>query len=104
MFWSILTDFIGGVQSLATHKSALKRAKQNKIKRFRNVGYKTKAKRAVKEVRTAVSNNTADEARESLVRAVSIIQKTASKGVVHRNTASRKISRLARQVNKLSSS
>jgi len=89
---------------LATHKSALKRAKQNKIKRFRNVGYKTKAKRVVKEVRTALSNNSADEARESLVRAVSIIQKTASKGVVHRNTASRKISRLARQVNKLPSS
>jgi small subunit ribosomal protein S20 len=89
---------------LATHKSALKRAKQNKIKRFRNVGYKTKAKRVMKEVRTALSNNSADEARESLVRAVSIIQKTASKGVVHRNTASRKISRLARQVNKLSSS
>ena len=89
---------------MATHKSALKRAKQNKIKRLRNVGYKTKAKRAVKEVRTAVNNNTADEARESLVRAVSIIQKTASKGVIHRNTASRKISRLARQVNKLTSS
>ena len=89
---------------MATHKSALKRAKQNKIKRLRNVGYKTKAKRAVKEVRTAVSNNTADEGRESLVRAVSIIQKTASKGVIHRNTASRKISRLARQVNKLTSS
>jgi small subunit ribosomal protein S20 len=104
MFWSILTDFIGGVQSLATHKSALKRAKQNKIKRFKNVGYKTKAKRAVKEVRTAVSNKTADEASKSLVRAVSILQKTASKRVIHRNTASRKISRLARQVNKLESS
>jgi small subunit ribosomal protein S20 len=89
---------------LATHKSALKRAKQSKIRRFRNIGYKTKARRAVKEVRTAVSNNSADEARESLIRAVSIIQKTASKGVIHENTASRKISRLARQVNKLTSS
>ena len=89
---------------MATHKSALKRAKQSKIRRLRNVGYKTKAKRAVKEVRTALSNNSADEARESLVRAVSIIQKTASRGVIHRNTASRKISRLTRQVNKLASS
>jgi small subunit ribosomal protein S20 len=50
-----------------------------------------------------VSNNSADEARQSLVRAVSIIQKTASKGVIHKNTASRKISRLTRQVNKLAS-
>ena len=89
---------------MATHKSALKRARQSKIKRLRNLAYKTKAKRTVKEVRFAVSNNSADEARESLVRAVSIIQKTASKGVIHKNRASRKISRLARQVNKLTSS
>jgi len=89
---------------LATHKSALKRARQSKIKRLGNIAYKTKAKRAVKEVRTAVSNNSADEARGSLIRAVSIIQKTASKGVIHKKKASRKISRLARQVNKLTSS
>ncbi|MGD9033775.1 MAG: 30S ribosomal protein S20 [Desulfobacteraceae bacterium] len=88
---------------MATHKSALKRAKQSKIKRLRNIGYKTKAKRAVKEVRTAVTNNSADEARASLVQAVSVIQKTASKGIIHKNKASRKISRLARHVNKLTS-
>jgi len=89
---------------LATHKSALKRARQSKIRRLRNIAYKTQAKRAVKEVRTAVSNNSADEARESLVRAVSVIQKTAAKGIIHKKKASRKISRLARQVNKLTSS
>jgi small subunit ribosomal protein S20 len=89
---------------LATHKSAIKRAKQSRIRRLRNLGYKTKAKKAVKEVRNAVANNSADEARESLIRAVSIIQKTASKGVMHKNTASRKVSRLARQVNKPTSS
>lgn len=89
---------------MATHKSALKRARQSKIRRLRNIAYKTQAKRAVKEVRTAMSNNSADEARESLIRAVSIIQKTASKGIIHKNTASRRISRLARQVNKLPSS
>lgn len=89
---------------MATHKSALKRARQSRIRRLRNLGYRTKAKKAVKEVRNAVANNSADEARESLIRAVSIIQKTASKGVMHKNTASRKISRLARQVNKSTSS
>ena len=89
---------------MATHKSALKRARQSKIRRLRNVAYKTKAKRAVKEVKSAMSNNSVDEARESLIRAVSIIQKTASKGVIHKNKASRKISRLARQVNKLTPS
>ncbi len=89
---------------MATHKSALNRARQSRIRRLRNLGYKTKAKKAVKEMRNAVANNSADEARESLIRAVSIIQKTASKGVMHKNTASRKISRLARQVNKSTSS
>ena len=89
---------------MATHKSALKRARQSKIRRLRNIAYKTQAKRAVKQVRTAVGNNSADEARESLVRAVSVIQKTAAKGIIHKKKASRKISRLARQVNKLTSS
>lgn len=89
---------------MATHKSALKRARQSKIRRLRNVAYKTKAKRAVKEVKSAMSNNSVDEARERIIRAVSIIQKTASKGVIHKNKASRKISRLARQVNKLTPS
>ena len=89
---------------MATHKSALKRARQSKVRRLRNIAYKTQAKRAVKEVRTAVGHNSADEAKEGLIRAVSIIQKTASKGIIHKNKASRKISRLARQVNKLTSS
>ena len=89
---------------MATHKSALKRAKQSKVRRLRNTGYKTSVKKAVKELRTAVTNNSVDEARESLIRAISIIQKTASKGVIHKNRASRKISRLARQVNQLTSS
>jgi small subunit ribosomal protein S20 len=101
--WQILTNFTGGVQSLATHKSALKRAKQSRARRLRNLGYKTKAKKAVKEVRTALANNSADEARESLTRAISIIHKTASKGVIHKNKASRNISRLTHQVNKLTS-
>ena len=89
---------------MATHKSALKRAKQSEVRRLRNAGYKTKVKRAIREVRAAVANNSVDEANEGLVRVVSIIQKTASKGVIHKNKASRKISRLARQVNKLTSS
>lgn len=86
---------------MATHKSALKRARQSKERRLRNIGYKTRVKKAVKEVRTAAGNNAAVEARENLIRAISIIQKTATKGVIHKNKASRSISRLARQVNRL---
>ena len=86
---------------MATHKSALKRARQNKKRRLRNMSYKTRVKTAIKEVKAAVESHSPDQAQESFKKAVSIIQKTASKGVIHKRNASRKISRLARQVNQL---
>ncbi len=89
---------------MANHKSALKRAKQNEIQRIQNKGYKTKVKKAVKEVRTAATESTPTQARENLINAVSIIQKAASKGVIHKNQAARRVSRLTLQVNKLSAS
>ena len=66
-----------------------------------NKSYKTRVKKAVKEVRTAVANHSESEAQESLKKAVSIIQKTSAKGVIHKNQASRRISRLEHQVNQL---
>ena len=89
---------------MANHKSALKRARQNEVKRIKNKGYKTRVKKAVKEVRTALSDNSADQAKKSFVKTVSIVQKAASKGIIHRNQASRKISRLATQINRLTAS
>jgi len=86
---------------LANHKSALKRARQNEVKRIRNVGYKTRVKNAVKEVRTAIAENAPEQAREKLRKATSIAQKTASRGVIPRKRASRKISRLARRINQI---
>ena len=94
--------FFRGDSDLAIHKSALKRARQNEVKRIRNKGYKTRVKKAAKEVRTAVAGNSLEQAQDNLIKAVSIIQKTARKGVIHKKQASRKISRLARQVNQLS--
>jgi len=90
--------------SLANHKSALKRAKQNEVQRIRNKGYKTRVKKAVKEVRTALTENAPAQAKETLVKAISLIQKSASKGVIHKNQAARKVSRLTLQVNKMSES
>jgi len=91
------------VKPLANHKSAVKRAKQGEIKRLKNMGYKSRMKKAVKEVRLAVIDNSVDKASEELRKAVAIIQKNASKGVIHRKKASRKISRLARHINKIQS-
>lgn len=89
---------------MANHKSALKRARQNDVRRVRNKGYKTTVKKAIKAVRTEVADSSPEKARDDLVKAVSIIQKSASKGIIHKNQAARKISRLTRRVNQLTAS
>ena len=81
---------------MANHKSALKRAKQNEIRRLRNKAVKTRVRSAVKTVRTAP----ADAAAGELKAAQSIIDRAAKKGVIHKRTAARKISRLQKSVNK----
>ncbi|ACL02898.1 30S ribosomal protein S20 [Desulfatibacillum aliphaticivorans] len=86
---------------MANHKSALKRAKQNTIKQMRNRSYKTRLRNMVKKVNQAVEAQSVDEAKTILVETQSIIDKCASKGVIHKNTASRKISRLAKKVEAL---
>ena len=88
---------------MANHKSALKRARQDEVKKVRNMGYRTRVKSSVKEVRAAVTASTEDQAQENLKKAVSIIQKSATKGAIHKKNADRKISRLTRQVNQISS-
>jgi len=87
---------------LANHKSALKRARQNEVKRTRNKSYKTRIKKAIREVTTAVADNETEKSGKTFVKAVSIIQKTASKRIIPKKQAARKISRLARKVNKIS--
>jgi small subunit ribosomal protein S20 len=84
---------------LANHKSAIKRAKQSEARRVRNRSRKTRMRNAVKEVNEAISTNSQELAAARLKNAISVIQRTASKGVIHSNTASRKISRLTLRVN-----
>jgi small subunit ribosomal protein S20 len=86
---------------VANHKSALKRARQNEIRRMRNKDVKTRVKGIVKEIRLAADGNETDVARDRLNVAKSIIDKAAKKGVLHKNTASRKIARLSKLVNTL---
>ena len=86
---------------MANHKSALKRSGQNEIRRQRNKAVKTRVKTVVKDVRSAIDQNTREEASQKLETAKSAIDKAAKKGVITKHTASRKISRLAKQVNKI---
>ena len=86
---------------MANHKSALKRDRQSKVRRLRNRINKSRMKNAVNQVEEALVAGTEDKAREALQEAASIIQKTASKGSIHKKNASRKISRLTRRVNRM---
>jgi small subunit ribosomal protein S20 len=87
---------------LANHKSALKRARQNEIRRLRNKGLKTKTKNIVKDVRLSASESSKEDALKKLDMAKSDIDRAAQKGVIHKKTASRKISRLSKLVNAIS--
>ena len=84
---------------MANHKSALKRARQNEIRRLRNKSNKTKVKGLIKDVRLAVDENAAESAAEKLNTVKSAIDKAAKKGVIHKRTAARKVSSLTKLVN-----
>jgi len=88
---------------VANHKSAEKRNRQAQASRLRNKINKTKMKSSIKKLDEAVIAGTADLAKDALKEATSVIARTASKGTIHRRNASRKISRLAKRVNKMES-
>jgi len=83
------------------HKSALKRMRQNEKRRLRNKSYKTRVKNIIKKVKFFVEKKDIENATKTLSEAVSLIQKVAGKGIIHKNNASRKISKLTRLVNNL---
>ncbi|MBN1841941.1 MAG: 30S ribosomal protein S20 [Deltaproteobacteria bacterium] len=87
---------------MATHKSVIKRARQNEVRNLRNKSNRTRVKNVIKTVRASISEQSPEKARAALATAIPVIQKTANKGAIHRKNASRKISRLSRQVNALS--
>jgi small subunit ribosomal protein S20 len=93
-----------GGDELSTHKSALKRQKQNEKRRLRNVHIRSTLKTLVKKVRLAVEAKDIDKARTALAEAIPTINKAKSQGVIHKNTASRNVSRLTKLVNSLQSS
>ncbi|MCA1957035.1 MAG: 30S ribosomal protein S20 [Nitrospira sp.] len=86
------------------HKSTIRRARQAERRRERNRATMNTVKTITKKVLSAVTDKKADDAASLLREAVSTIRKAASKGVLKRNTASRRISRLTLRVNALSGS
>ncbi|CAG36347.1 30S ribosomal protein S20 [Desulfotalea psychrophila] len=86
---------------MANHKSAEKRNRQNQVARLRNKSTRTAMKNSVRKLDEALEAGVEADTAEALRGAISRIAKTASKGVIHKKTASRKISRLTKRVNAL---
>jgi small subunit ribosomal protein S20 len=83
---------------MANTKSAEKRNRQNVNQRERNRAHRSRMRTAVKKLRAAVAKGDRAAATQLLTETLSVIDKTATKGVVHANTASRTKSRLASAV------
>lgn len=86
---------------MANIKSAKKRILVAKTRNERNKSVKSAVKTAIKKVEAAVAANDKVAAQAALLAATSEIDKATSKGVYHKNTASRKVSRLSKAVNTL---
>ena len=86
---------------MANIKSAKKRILVNETKAARNKAIKSKVKTAVKKVEAAVAAKDAETAKTALRAAIVDISKAGTKGVYHKKTVSRKISRLSKAVSSI---
>jgi len=82
-------------------KSVLKRARQSKVDTLKNKAVKNTLRTFIKNVEKMVAEKNAEGARVALKKAVSEIDKAARTGILHRNTASRNVSRLTMIVNSM---
>ncbi len=86
---------------MANIKSAKKRILVNRTKAARNKAIRSGVKTAIKKVYAAIDSKDKEAASSALLNAASVIDKSVTKGVYHKNYASRKVSRLAKSVNQM---
>lgn len=84
---------------MANIKSQIKRNKQNEKRRLRNRVYAGRARTFVKKARQSIQQGTSEEAVLATRQAISALDKAAEKGVIHKNNAARRKSRLMKQLN-----
>ena len=86
---------------MANIKSAKKRIQVTLVKTERNKAIRSKVKTAIKKVESAVAANDKQLAKDNLKNAIVEITKAVSKGVYHKNNASRKVARLSKAVDSI---
>ena len=83
---------------MASHESALKAHRQSLKNRENNRQYRSRLRNALRSIRSAIDGNDLAGAKNALKQTISLIDKMTSKGVIHRNAASRYKSRLATRI------
>ena len=86
---------------MANIKSQIKRNRQNIKQRARNRVFRGSARTAVRNANVAIENGKAEDARTATMIALKALDKAAAKGVIHKNNAARRKSRLMKQLNAL---
>ncbi|MEJ5314284.1 MULTISPECIES: 30S ribosomal protein S20 [Anaerolinea] len=83
---------------MANIKSQIKRNKQNEKRRIRNRIVRGKARTAIAKAREAIATQSVEEAKQAVLLAISSLDRAASKGVIHKNNAARRKSRLMKRL------
>ena len=86
---------------MANHKSALKRMRQNDKRRLRNRLHRGRMRTQIKKFRVAVAAGDVDSASAELGKTISLVDRTRTKGVIHKNAAARTVSRLQSAFNRM---
>ncbi len=84
--------------------SAIKKAKQSDKRNLLNKSVRSNIKTIERKVESVITSGNKEEAGKALIEASKVLQKAASKGVIHKNNAARQISRLTRKVNAMTKS
>jgi len=84
---------------VANTKSAIKRIRSSRRKQERNRVFRSRARTFVKKARRLIEEGQFDEAEEVVRQAISALDKAAEKGIIHKNNAARRKSRLMRRFN-----
>ena len=86
---------------MANIKSQIKRNKQNEKKRIRNRVVRGKTRTFIQKARVAIDSKPAEEAHTAILLAIRTLDKAAQKGVIHKNNAARRKSRLMKRMTRL---
>lgn len=84
---------------MANTKSALKRVRSSEKRRLRNRRVRTQARTYIKRARSQIEAGQLEEAKKSVAAAIRALDKAAEKGIIHKNNAARRKSRLMRKLN-----